>query len=153
MTSKRTGTDIQVRDYRPGDYNSLLELWKQTDLNQPERADDAQVIERCNAKGGRLLVMEDTGSGRIIGSSWMTWDGRRIYLHHFGILPEYRRRGLGTRLARESLEWIRGTGQQVKLEVHKENHPAKKLYEKLGFFAFRDYDIYMIRDLKSRPWE
>ena len=38
---------------------------------------------------------------------------------------------------------------QVKLEVHKENYPAQRLYEKLGFFAFRDYDIYMIRDLSE----
>ena len=37
-------------------------------------------------------------------------------------------------------------GRQVKMEVHKENFAAKKLYEKLGFFAFRDYDIYMIRE-------
>ena len=76
----------------------------------------------------------------------MTWDGRRIYLHHFGILPEYQRQGLGRKLAEASLEWLREQGQQVKMEVHKKNHQAKKLYEKLGFFAFSDYDIYMIRD-------
>ena len=153
MIRKERGTDIRVRDYRAEDYDSLLELWKKTDLHQPERRDDASVIERCNEKGGRLLVMEDEQKGRIVGSSWMTWDGRRIYLHHFGILPEYQRKGLGTRLARESLEWIRGMGQQVKLEVHKKNIPAKRLYEKLGFFAFRDYDIYIIRDLEGGPWE
>lgn len=142
-----------MRDYRPGDFKSLLELWKQTGLYQPERGDDAKVIERCNVKGGRLLIMEDKESGKIIGSSWMTWDGRRIYLHHFGILPEYQKRGLGTELARESLDWIRQTGQQVKLEVHKDNYPARRLYEKLGFFAFRDYDIYMMRDLSGQPWD
>ena len=76
----------------------------------------------------------------------MTWDGRRIYLHHFGILPEYQRLGLGRILAQASLEWLREQGQQVKLEVHKENHQAKQFYKKLGFFAFGDYDIYMIRD-------
>ena len=31
----------------------------------------------------------------------MTWDGRRIYLHHFGILPEYQRKGLGRKLAED----------------------------------------------------
>jgi ribosomal protein S18 acetylase RimI-like enzyme len=153
MTGRSPENKILTRDYRPGDYASLLELWKRTDLFQPERGDDAEVIERCNEKGGRLLVMEDLENGKIIGSSWMTWDGRRIYLHHFGILPCYQKRGLGTRLAKESLDWIRGTGQQVKLEVHKENYPAIRLYEKLGFFAFSDYDIYMMRDLSGRPWE
>lgn len=143
---KTTLTKTLIRDYRPGDFSSLLELWQKTDLTQPERGDSKEVIERCIDHGGQLLVMEETLSGKIIGSSWMTWDGRRIYLHHFGILPGYQRNGLGTKLAEKSLEWIRKKGQQVKLEVHKENYAARKLYEKLGFFAFRDYDIYMIRE-------
>ena len=76
-------------------------------MAKPERGDNEEVIERCNVRGGRLLIMEDTESGKLIGSSWMTWDGRRIYLHHFGILPGFQRMGLGTKLARKSLEWIR----------------------------------------------
>lgn len=140
---------INIRDYQPDDYPSLFELWKQCNLFQPERDDRPEVIDRCNKMGGRLLVMEEEGSMKITGSSWMTWDGRRIYIHHFGILPEYRGKGLGTRLAEASLEWIREQGRQVKLEVHRENYQAKKLYEKLGFFAFRDYDIYMIRNFKK----
>jgi len=137
-----------IRDYRPEDYPSLFELWKRCDLSQPERGDSPEVIETCNKQGGRLLVMEDTESRKIIGSSWMTWDGRRIYVHHFGILPEFQGLGFGTELAEASLEWLKKQGQQVKLEVHKENLKAKKLYEKLGFFAFRDYDIYMKRDFE-----
>ncbi len=84
----------------------MLELWKDTGLAQPERKDDAASIKRCNDMGGRLLVMEEPGTGRIIGSSWMTWDGRRIYLHHFGIHPDWQNRGLGTKLAVASLDWI-----------------------------------------------
>ncbi|HEC42179.1 MAG TPA: GNAT family N-acetyltransferase [Bacteroides sp.] len=146
---KAAATNSLIRNFRPEDYPSLLELWQKTDLTPPERGDNEEVIKRCNDHGGQLLVIEDTGSGKIIGSSWMTWDGRRIYLHHFGILPDFQRRGLGTELAKKSLEWIQQKGQQVKLEVHKKNHAAKRLYEKLGFFAFRDYDIYMIREFES----
>jgi len=144
MRKKAREINTRIRDYQPEDFASLIELWQETNLAQPERGD-----QQCNDKGGRLLLMEETEKETIIGSSWMTWDGRRIYLHHFGILPSYQGLGLGTELAEKSLEWIREKGQQVKLEVHKENHAAKRLYEKLGFFAFRDYDIYMIRDLKS----
>jgi ribosomal protein S18 acetylase RimI-like enzyme len=146
---KKNKIKYRIRDYRPEDFPSLYSLWQQTDLSQPERGDSADTIKQCNEHGGRLLVMEESGKNRIIGSSWMTWDGRRIYLHHFGILPEWQGMGLGTELALESLKWIRQKGQQVKLEVHKENQAAKRLYEKLGFFAFRDYDIYMIRELNG----
>ncbi len=37
-------------------------------------------------------------------------------------------------------------GRQVKIEVHRENTAAIRLYKKLGFFAFEDYEIYMIRE-------
>ena len=149
MRKKIREINTRIRDYRPEDFVSLLELWQETNLAQPERGDNAEVIKQCNDQGGRLLLMEETEKETIIGSSWMTWDGRRIYLHHFGILPSYQGLGLGTELAEKSLEWIRQKGQQVKLEVHKENHAAKRLYEKFGFFAFRDYDIYMIREFNS----
>jgi ribosomal-protein-alanine N-acetyltransferase len=135
-----------IRDYRESDYASLLKLWNETELAQPERKDDAGVIKRCNDMGGCLLVLENAATGEIIGSSWMTWDGRRIYLHHFGIHPDWQNLGLGTKLADASLEWISQTGQQVKMEVHKENKAAIRLYKKLGFFAFEDYDLYMIRE-------
>jgi ribosomal-protein-alanine N-acetyltransferase len=135
-----------IRDYRESDYASLLKLWNETELAQPERKDDAGVIKRCNDMGGCLLVLENAATGEIIGSSWMTWDGRRIYLHHFGIHPDWQNLGLGTKLAEASLEWISQTGQQVKMEVHKENKAAIRLYKKLGFFAFEDYDLYMIRE-------
>jgi ribosomal protein S18 acetylase RimI-like enzyme len=80
----------------------------------------------------------------------MTYDGRRIHLHHFAIHPDYQNKGLGTILVRESLQYIREMGQQVKLEVHKNNSQAKHLYEKFGFFAFTDYDIYMLRNTNNR---
>jgi ribosomal protein S18 acetylase RimI-like enzyme len=136
----------EIRDYREKDYASLMRLWGVTGLALPERKDDAGVIKRCNDMGGRLLVLENTAEGEIIGSSWMTWDGRRTYLHHFGIHPDWQNMGFGTKLAEASLEWIRSTGRQVKMEVHKKNSAAINIYKKLGFFAFEEYDLYMIRE-------
>ena len=144
--AEQNSLSTTIRDYREIDFASLLEMWKDTRLAQPERRDDAASIKRCNDLGGRLLVMEEAGSGRIIGSSWMTWDGRRIYLHHFGIHPDWQNQGHGTKLAVASLNWISSMGRQVKIEVHRENWAAIRLYKKLGFFAFEDYDIYMIRE-------
>ena len=86
--------------------------------------------------------------GKVIGTSWMTFDGRRILLHHFGIHPEYQRKGIGLLLARESLKFVKQKGYQVKLEVHKNNHAAIELYKKLGFTYLGDYDVYIIRDLR-----
>jgi ribosomal protein S18 acetylase RimI-like enzyme len=144
--AEKKDPSLIIRDYRESDYPSLMQLWSETKLAAPERKDDAAVIKRCNEMGGRLLVMEDVDEGKIIGSSWMTWDGRRMYLHHFGIHPQWQQRGFGTRLAEASLEWISSTGQQVKMEVHRKNKAAIMLYKKFGFTAFEEYDLFMIRE-------
>lgn len=137
--------DVYFTDFEREDFPVIYEIWKETGLAAPERGDDADTILRCNSLGGKFINMRLKGTAEIIGTSWMTYDGRRIFLHHFCIKPEYQGKGLGYLLGKESFRFIKKNGSQVKLEVHKGNIKAKRLYEKLGFFAFRDYDIYMIR--------
>lgn len=141
-----------VRDYQPEDYPVLMNLWLELGLSSVERDDNKEVILQTINHGGKLILLEDPKTGTLVGSSWMTFDGRRIYLHHFGIKKEFQRQGWGLKLAQESLKYIKKQGYQVKLEVHKDNLAAKKLYEKVGFFAFTDYDIYMIRRTENIKW-
>lgn len=133
------------RDYRTGDFDQLFRLWEELEMGGKERGDTHDVIIRSLDHGGKLIVLEDASTGNIIGSSWLTFDGRRIFLHHFGISKAFQKQGWGTKLAMESLKFIREKDCPVKLEVHKDNLPAKRLYAKVGFSAFSDYDIYMIR--------
>jgi len=140
---------ITFRAFRKKDFPEILKLWQLCGMGGEERGDTAETILKCNSHGGYFVVLECTSQKIIIGTSWMTWDGRRIYLHHFCIHPEYRGKGFGKLLGHECLRFIAKKGAQVKLEVHKNNQIAKKIYEKLGFFAFTDYDIYMIREVKK----
>lgn len=138
--------EYRIRDYRPGDYGKVAELWEQTGMGKPERGDDRKTVEQCLALGGVLLILEHEATATVAGTSWMTWDGRRLYLHHFGILPGYQGRGLAGCLLEKTLEYVRESGQQVKLEVHSTNKAAIKLYEKYGFKYLGDYLVYIIRN-------
>jgi len=139
-----------VRHYSSGDFTGIMELWMATGLSRPERGDDEETVERSIALGGAMLVMCDgNAGGKIIGTSWMTFDGRRIHLHHFGITPSYQGRRLSGMLLKESLKFVREKGYQVKLEVHRTNKTAVHLYKKAGFEYLGDYDIYIIRDIQS----
>jgi len=141
---------ITVRHYSRGDFRGIMELWTATGLSRPERGDDEAAIERSIALGGAMLIMCDgNNGGNIIGTSWMTFDGRRIHLHHFGITPSYQGRGLSQLLVKESLTFVKEKGYQVKLEVHRTNEAAVQLYKKAGFEYLGDYDIYIIRDVQS----
>jgi ribosomal protein S18 acetylase RimI-like enzyme len=142
-----------IRDYKPGDFNAVSRLWNDTGMGSPARGDDNNAIERTLNLGGKLLIMEDTETGELTGTSWMSTDGRRIYLHHFGIRPDYQGKGLSKPLLEKSLDFARSTGLQIKLEVHKDNIKAAGLYEKYGFKYLGDYNVYIIRDYsKLKKW-
>ena len=124
-----------------------MNVWFQTDLSTKNRGDNEKTIENTLSLGGKLLIMEDISNNKIIGTSWMTTDGRRLYLHHFGILPAYQGKGLSKLLLVESNKFAIKKGQQFKLEVHKDNDIAKKLYKNYGFRYLGDYEVYIIRDI------
>ena len=152
MKNKTFTYDFNIRNYRKGDFKEIMDLWIATDLGRPERGDNEKIIEESIIMGGSLLVMEEKASGKVTGTSWMTFDGRRIHLHHFGILPEYQGIGLSKPLLEESLRFVRKKGYQVKIEVHRKNLKAISLYKKAGFEYLGDYDVYIIRKIDTpRP--
>ncbi|MDX9724875.1 MAG: GNAT family N-acetyltransferase [Bacteroidales bacterium] len=139
--------DFEIRQYREGDYEHIAGFWELTGMGSPERGDSKRVVEDTIRLGGSLLVMEEKISGRIAGTSWMTFDGRRILLHHFGIRPELQGNGLSKFLLEESLKFVKKKGYQVKLEVHNNNIKAINLYKKYGFRHLGEYNVYIIRDI------
>ena len=138
-----------VRDYWAADYPHVADIWERTGISTPGRGDTAEVIENTLRRNGRLLVLADKASDTVVGTSWLTNDGRRLYLHHFAIDPRFQGAGLSKPLLRESLKIAREIGLQIKLEVHEENERAIHFYEKAGFKRLGDYDIMIIRDLSE----
>lgn len=144
--------EFYFSDFEEADFEEIQNLWIKTGMGDSDRGDTAKTILRCNEHGGKLIVMKESLNNEIIGTSWITFDGRRLFLHHFGIKPAWQAKSLAKSLAEETLKFIALNGAQVKLEVHKNNFKAKKLYKDLGFIDFKDYEIYMLRDLKTNPY-
>jgi ribosomal protein S18 acetylase RimI-like enzyme len=140
--------NIVIRDYRAADYPAITDLWLKTGLGGAHRGDNQKIIEKSIKMGGKLLVAE-SDDGRILATSWMTFDGRRIHLHHFGVMPSFQKRGIGRKLAIESINFAKKKGFQMKLEVHKTNNEAIQLYSKLGFSYLGDYLVYIIRHYEN----
>lgn len=146
-------TDFILRDYHDGDFPGIENLWNSTGVGGSERGDDDLVIQKTIEQGGKLIVMEERGNSRIIGTSWITNDGRRLYLHHFAILPDFQRKGLSKPLLDASMEFARDLKMQIKLEVHRSNRAAERIYIKGGFSYLGDYLVYIIRDPSKKSNE
>ena len=118
-------------------------------MDNPLRGDNEITIEKSIGLGGCLLVLKKKRTAGICGTSWMTYDGRRIYLHHFAIAEKYQGIGLSKPLMHESFKFIKRKGVPVKLEVHRNNLKATGIYKKAGFVSLGDYKVFIIRDIEN----
>jgi ribosomal protein S18 acetylase RimI-like enzyme len=147
--NKKLQKSLFIRDFKIDDYNDIIELWNSLGLSNPKRGDDKQVILKTIEHGGKLMLLIDELKHKIIGTSWITTDYRRLYLHHFGIAQEYQGLGLSHLLLAESLNFAKEMNMQIKLEVNRKNFRAINLYKKAGFQYLGDYDVYIIRGVQS----
>ena len=140
--------NYSIRDYKSSDYKNIVNLWTELGLANPKRGDTRETIEKTLQLGGKFLILETT-TGELIGTSWISNDGRRLYLHHFGIKKQYQGKGLSKILLNASLDFARQMNMQIKLEVHQKNIVAKNLYRKAGFEYLGDYEVWIIRKPKE----
>lgn len=137
-----------IRTFKDTDYDEVMNLWQQTDLGNPQRGDDLQVIKETLLMNGTMYLVEETNTGKVIATAWITYDGRRLYLHHFGVLPEYQNKGIGDMLTKKCIDFAKQKNKQIKLEVHQNNKKAIHLYQKNGFSYLGDYNVLIIRKYK-----
>jgi ribosomal protein S18 acetylase RimI-like enzyme len=79
---------------------------------------------------GCQIVLVD---GREAGQVTVIEQEHGFFISGIYILPEYQNRGLGSALIREVLAEAGEDGRPLTLQVLKANHPARRLYERLGF--------------------
>jgi [ribosomal protein S18]-alanine N-acetyltransferase len=137
---------VSIISYNPAYFDRINEFWNQTGLGGSFRGDNKDIIADTLEAGGHLEIMV-TGNDEVIGTSWLTNDKRRTYIHHFGIAEKYRNNGLANQLLEHSLKLAYADGYQVKLEVHKDNIPAISLYKKYGFKYLGEYEVLIKREI------
>ncbi len=139
---------VNLREYKDTDYQSILKLWKVTNLGGEERGDNSHSIELSLLREGKFWVLEDITKVAIIGCCWLTNDSRRLYMHHLGVLPEYQRKGYGRLLTETALAYAKSVTMQIKLEVHHTNKRAIDIYKRLGFDFLEGYKVMIKRKHK-----
>jgi ribosomal protein S18 acetylase RimI-like enzyme len=125
-------------------FSALLKLWDVTGIANPARCDTYETIEKTLKMGGKLFTLWT--ENQLIGSVWLTSDGRRMHTHHMSIHPDYQGRGLAKLLLEPAIEYARSMGQQPKLEVHETNGVGRHLYKKYGFQELPGYIVMVKRD-------
>ena len=124
------------------DYENLFAMWKNTPNIGLRSLDDSKEGISYFLKRNpdtNFVAYEDE---KLIGAILCGHDGRRGYIYHTVVLPEYRGRGIATALVEAAVEALQKEGiTRVCLNVMKTNEQGKKFWvgkgwEKKDFLEF-----------------
>lgn len=129
------------------DYEELFELWQNTANMGLRSLDDSKEGISCFLKRNpntNFVVYED---GQLVGAILCGHDGRRGYIYHTVVLPDYRRRGIASSLVESAIAALQKEGiTRVCLNVMETNEQGKKfwiskVWEKKDFLGFYSKSI------------
>ncbi|MGN0691800.1 MAG: GNAT family N-acetyltransferase [Oscillospiraceae bacterium] len=130
---------MMIRKMTISDYEQVYALWlscKGMGLNDLD--DSKEGIERFLKRNpDTCFVSEEEGS--IIGVIIAGNDGRRGYIYHTAVIPEYRGRGIGSALAERAVSALKDCGiNKAALVVFERNEGGNAFWEKAGFSVRED---------------
>lgn len=124
---------MEIRSMKTEDYDEIFSMWQITSKRALSKADSKENIERYLLRnpGMSQVAVE---SGRIIGTVLAGHDGRRGFIHHMAVLPEYRRKHIGNALATEAIRKITEDGiDKTHIFCYQDNLTGQEFWKSLGF--------------------
>ena len=139
---------MQIRPMTINDYDEVFAMWQITTKRALSKADERDQIERYllrNAGMSQVAVVD----GKIVGTVLAGHDGRRGFIHHMAVLPDYRRRHIGHRLAEKAIEMISRDGiDKTHIFCYQNNEMGQNFWKDFGFEK-RD-DVFVFSYVNSK---
>lgn len=121
---------MQTREFTIADYEQVWNLWQICRVPNPESREE---VQRKLQRDPDLFLVADN-NGVIMGVVMGAWDGRRAWIHNYGVDPRCRRMGVGSGLIKELQKRLLRKGlRRVNVMVRKNDLNALDFYEMLGF--------------------
>ena len=123
-----------IRVMKAEDYDGVFDLWVNTPgIGLNETDDSREGIEKYIDRNPTSSFVAEK-DGKIVGVIMAGHDGRRGYIHHTAVLPEYRKRGIAGRLVESALAALEKEGiNKAALVAFKDNDVGNAFWENIGF--------------------
>lgn len=130
---------VQIRVMTIDDYDKVYDLWIHTPGMGLNTTDDSKEgIEKYLKRNPTTSFVAES-DGKIVGVIMAGHDGRRGYIHHTAVLPEYRKQGIASYLVERALLALDMEGiKKVALVAFSKNEIGNDFWEKRGFVARED---------------
>ena len=137
---------INIRVMTMDDYDAVIALMSNTPGISLRDADSREATARyLHRNPGLSFVAEFVAESQtgLCGCIMSGHDGRRGYLQHLLVLPEYRRQGIANRLVERCLSSLQALGiAKCHLDVFKANESAARYWQHQGWTLRVDIDRY-----------
>ena len=133
---------VTIRPMTIEDYDEVFAMWQITTKRALSSADERSQIERY-LKRNEGLSQVAVVDGKIVGTVLAGHDGRRGFIHHMAVLPEFRRRRIGHALAETAIAKITGEGiEKTHIFCYQNNETGQKFWKDFGFVKRDDVFVF-----------
>ena len=124
---------INISTFTIDAYDQVIALWQQAEgvgLNSADSRESIQTYLERNP--GMSFIAEQDGT--LVGAVLSGHDGRRGYIHHLAVHPNYRWQGIGRKLVDRCLATLQEVGiQKCHLFIFNENVDGICFWESVGW--------------------
>lgn len=138
---------MTIRTMTIADYEGIYDMWTHTPGMGLNNLDDSKegIARYLKRNPATCFIAEENGT--IIGVIMSGHDGRRGFIYHTTVHPDYRKQGIGRLLVNSAMEALEKEGiHKVALVVFDRNETGNAFWEKLGFTG-RDDLVYRNRSI------
>ena len=130
---------MNIREMTETDYDQVYQLWLACAGMGLNDLDDSKEGIAWFLQRNPQTCLVAVENQMIIGTILVGSDGRRAYIYHTAVHPNYRRRGIARQLVDTVLTVLDDLKiHKVALVVFKRNAEGNKFWEKLGFSVRED---------------
>jgi ribosomal protein S18 acetylase RimI-like enzyme len=156
---------VTLRDVTPEDRDFLRDVYATTRAAEMEmvpwsdeqkhafldfqfNAQDTYYREKFALAQYSVILLDQTPVGRL----YVLRDDQEIRILDVTVLPEYRKRGIGSFLVTNLLEEAERSGKAVQIYIESFN-PSRELFERMGFSAVAEEGINLLFEWKQKRGE
>ncbi len=131
--------NIEYKVMTADDYDGVNDLWLNTPGMGLNSTDDSREGIEKYLRRNPTTSFAALDSGKVIGAILAGHDGRRGFIQHIAVLPEYRKQGIAAKLLEYAMDALDKEGMmKVALLAYRKNELGNGFWEKMGFTVRND---------------
>ncbi|MHA1479077.1 MAG: GNAT family N-acetyltransferase [Promethearchaeota archaeon] len=128
---------MKIEKFKIEYYDEVVELWRKAGIEMVS-SDTIEEVTRVLSRNPDLLLIGKVQE-KVIAIVIGAFDGRRGYVHHLAVDPDYQKMGFGKTIMDGLIEQFRAMDiHKVHLFIEKSNRAVVEFYNNLGWDVRED---------------